>query len=357
MKKIEWKKRLIQAAWILAGVGTVVLMGAAMQQKNKKVCADIKIEITGIEEHMFIDEKDILELINSKRKVVGTAVSSLNLRSMETSLERNPWVRNAEMFLDNQQVLQIQIEERQPVARVFTMQGSSFYLDSSGMRLPLSDKLTARVPMFTGFPSDNVKLAKPDSLLLQDVVKLGMYVLADSFWMAQVSQIDIEPGRVFEIIPVLGEHVVSIGNAENLDAKFNRLYTFYKQAWLQKGIHYYERINVQFDKQVVAVRKGMGGVRQDSTAALQLIREMTVPAEVVSETLTNKVLPVRADSVVKTTPVVQKPVKEKEPTKTVTNINNKINTNPLSKKANTKVEEKGKKEVVKPKAVMKKSEK
>lgn len=50
----------------------------------------------------------------------------LNLRSMENALENNPWVKNAEMFLDNQQVLQIEIDERQPVARVFTMQGSSF---------------------------------------------------------------------------------------------------------------------------------------------------------------------------------------------------------------------------------------
>ncbi|MGM3198787.1 cell division protein FtsQ/DivIB, partial [Bacillus cereus group sp. BC241] len=85
---------------------------------------------------------------------------------METSLETNPWVRNAEMYIDNQQVLQVLIEERQPVARVFTIQGGSFYVDSSGMRLPLSEKLSARVPMFTGFPSDNVKLSKPDSVLL-----------------------------------------------------------------------------------------------------------------------------------------------------------------------------------------------
>lgn len=128
-------------------------------------------------------------------------------------------------------------------------------MDSSGMRLPLSEKLSARVPMFTGFPSDNIKLSKPDSVLLKDIVKIGAFVLADSFWMAQVAQIDIEPGRRYELIPIVGDHVVAIGNAEDLDAKFNRLYTFYKQAWLQKGIHYYERLNVQFDKQVVAVKE------------------------------------------------------------------------------------------------------
>ncbi|HCL05633.1 MAG TPA: hypothetical protein DHW64_06580 [Chitinophagaceae bacterium] len=347
MKKIGWKKRLIQAAWILAGVGTVVLMGAAMQKKNRKTCTDIKIEITGIEENMFIDEKDILELVNQSRKVIGAPVSMLNLRSMETALEKNPWVKNAEMFLDNQQVLQIQIEERQPVARVFTMQGGSFYLDSTGVRLPLSDKLSARVPMFTGFPSDNLKLSKPDSSLLKDVVKLGRYILADSFWTAQVAQVDIEPGRQFELIPVFGDHVVSIGKAENLEAKFNRLYTFYKQAWLQHGIHYYEKINVQFDKQVVAVKKGMGGMRQDSTAALELIRQMTTPVADISAVLAEKNQPVKIDSVARPAVIVQKPVKETVPAKTVTNINNKINTKPLSNKADPKKKPE-------PKAVMKK---
>ncbi len=350
MNKIAWKKRLIQAVWILAGIGTIVLMGAAMQHKNRKKCTDIKIEISGIEEHMFIDEKDVLDLIQSKGKVTGIAVAALDLRAMETSLETNPWVRNAEMYIDNQQVLQVLIEERQPVARVFTIQGGSFYVDSSGMRLPLSEKLSARVPMFTGFPSDNVKLSKPDSVLLKDIVKIGEFVLADSFWMAQVAQIDIEPGRQYELIPVVGDHVVSIGNAEDLDAKFNRLYTFYKQAWLQKGIHYYERLNVQFDKQVVAVKRGAAAMRQDSTAALALIRQMTDPLITVP-------LAASKDSISKPNPVfvVEKPVQEKAAVKTITNNNNKINTNPLSKKVAAKPTDQ-KKEVVKPKAVMKKSE-
>ena len=155
-------------------------------------------------------------------------------------------------------------------------------------------------------------------------------------------------------MPVFGEHIVSIGGATDLDAKFNRLYTFYKQAWLQHGIHYYERINVQYDKQVVAVKRGMSGIKQDSTAALELIRQMTAPVT------DRSVLPVETtktpvkDSVVKLSAPVKSPVKETPPPKTVTNINNKTNTKPLSKKAEQKKEEKTIKP--KPKAVMKKSE-
>ena len=45
--------------WLLLGVGVIVLFGAAMIQKNQKACLDIKVEITGADEHLFIDEKDV----------------------------------------------------------------------------------------------------------------------------------------------------------------------------------------------------------------------------------------------------------------------------------------------------------
>ncbi|MCW3087257.1 MAG: hypothetical protein JWQ78_643, partial [Sediminibacterium sp.] len=163
MKKYKWKKILIRVMWILAGTGTFVLLGAAIHKKNRKPCTDIKIEITGVERHMFIDEKDVLDILNVAGPVMGNQLSAINLRSMETVVERNPWVKNAEMFLDNNRVLQVSIEERQPVARVFTLEGASFYVDSTAMRLPLSEKISARVPVFTGFPSGKKVLAKPDS--------------------------------------------------------------------------------------------------------------------------------------------------------------------------------------------------
>lgn len=280
MRKYNWKTILITTAWILAGAGTIVLLGAAMQKKNQKPCADIKVEITGVERHLFIDEKDVLDILNSAGNVTGNKLSAINLRAIETVVERNPWVKNAEMFLDNNQVLQVWIEERQPVARVFTLDGHSFYLDSAAMRLPLSDKISARVPVFTGFPSNKKILAKPDSILLDNVVKLGRYINADSFWMAQVSQVDITPEANFELVPVIGDHLVALGNADELDSKFNRLYTFYRKAWMQNGINTYERINVQYKNQVVAVRKGTYKAMVDSARSREIMNELLAQVQV-----------------------------------------------------------------------------
>ena len=55
------------------------------------------------------------------------------------------------------------MQEREPVARVFTVAGSTFYIDDELTQLPLSEKFSARLPVFTNFPSDNKVLAKADS--------------------------------------------------------------------------------------------------------------------------------------------------------------------------------------------------
>ena len=264
---MNWKKTIVNVLWLLLGAGTIVLFGAAMIQKNSKNCSDLKIEITGADEHLFIDEKDVKDLINKNADLTNKQVKQIDLKAIETELEKTAWVKNAELFFDNNQVLQVRIEERQPVARIFTVQGSSFYIDSAGIRLPLSDKLSARVPMFTNFPSDKVSLSTPDSLLMKGVVSLGRSITYDSFWRAQIEQVYITPQATFELIPVIGDQTIVFGDASDIDSKLTNLYTFYKKAWVQNGINAYEKLDVRFKNQVVATRRGAAAVLSDSTKA------------------------------------------------------------------------------------------
>ncbi|HJV19006.1 MAG TPA: hypothetical protein VJ552_03925 [Sediminibacterium sp.] len=267
-KPLNWKKTLIRICWVLAGIGLIVLTVAAMQQKNNRRCREVRIEITGAEQHLFIDEKDVLDLLNANGPVVGKPVYQLRLRQMESLVEQNKWVRNAEMFFNNNQVLQINIEERQPVARVFQTNGESFYLDTAAIMLPLSSKLSARVPVFTGLPA----LQQPDTALLRQVIGLARYIQADSFFSAQITQIDITPDRKFEMVPLIGDQLVRFGDASDLENKFKKLETFYRSAWLPYGINTYETIDLQYKNQVVGIRKGTAKAYADSAAALALIR-------------------------------------------------------------------------------------
>lgn len=348
MRKYNWKKIIVRTLWLIAGIGTIVLFGAAMQTKNHKNCEDVKIEIRGAAKHMFIDEKDVKDMLVSTGFVTGKPIASLDLRFMETIVEKNPWVRNAEMFLDNNRVLQVMIDERQPVARVFAMDGNSFYLDSNALRLPLSEKLSARVPVFTGFPSSKAILAKPDSALLFNVVKLGRYIMADSFWMAQVAQVDITPQSTFEMIPVIGNHLVVLGDAEDIDKKFHRLYTFYQQAWLENGMETYEKLDVQYDKQIVAVRKGATKAWIDSARAREAIKSLLDKAKAgLADSTSHVSVPVH---------IAAAPTKDTaKATKTNSAgvINNKAAIKPLTKGKKPVLK---KKKTTKPKALMGRTE-
>lgn len=251
--------------WIAIGSGMMLLLVAAIGKKNKQVCRNYSIVINGAKNNLFIDEKDVLYLVAaySKGKIKGEPVTSFQLHKIEKLLEDNVWIKDAELYFDNQDVLHIQVTEREPVARIITTDNGSFYIDATLKIMTLSEKHSARVPLFTGFPEKN-KWNKKDSLLMNNISTIAAYINNDPFWSAQVSQVDITSSQTFEMIPVVGNHVVQLGTAENIDKKFKKLFIFYKQVLTKTGFDKYGNINVQFAGQVVATPRGSSPVMIDS---------------------------------------------------------------------------------------------
>lgn len=284
-RPINWKKIIWNSCWIVFSIGLIVLFGASIQQKSKKKCSAIKIEITGAEKHLFIDEKDVMDLLLANGPIQGVFIHSLPLRKMETDVEQNKWVKNAEMFFDNNQVLQIQIEERQPVARIFQTDGGSFYLDTAAVMLPLSNKISARVPAFTGFAKESNR----DTVLIQQVIDLATFIGSDSFFSAQISQIDIRPDKKFEMVPLIGDHMIVFGDASDLANKFKKLHAFYQSAWLINGMNTYETLDLQYKNQLVAIKKGTAKAEADSAAAMILLKNSALFPPLIDSAVPKKI--------------------------------------------------------------------
>ena len=245
--------------WIVMGTGIVVLLVAAINKKNRATCKGIEIEIKGVGETFFLTKQDVMQMMmadGTKPGFKGKAIASFNLRKLEGTLETNRWVRDAELFFDNNEVLKVVIDEREPIARIFTTGGNSFYIDSSMERIPLSDKMSARLPVFTNFPSEKMKWRGEDSLLMYRIKTMSQFIQKDSFWSAQVAQVDITPQKNFEIIPTIGSYTIEMGEGENMEAKFNRLMLFYKQVLVKTGFNKYAKILLQYNNQIVGVKKG-----------------------------------------------------------------------------------------------------
>lgn len=254
----QWQKIVIRVLWSLSAAALIVLFVVSWKAKSQKKLRDIQVELVGESaQALFMDEISIRAILNEQGVHVGLPLEQLNLTELERFIEKKEWVKNAEFFVDNKLVLEAKIEQRIPIARVFTSNGASFYIDNEGSRLPLKQLTVLNLPVFTGFPTDQPKLSKPDSILLKDVLTFAKTIQKDSFFMAQVAQVNIEPNGHFQMVPTLGDHLVLLGTIDKLEDKLNRLFTFYKKVWVGSGINSYQVIDCRFDQQVVALKKGL----------------------------------------------------------------------------------------------------
>jgi cell division protein FtsQ len=268
-------KALMMAGSIALGVTLLILLAAAMQGRNAKPCAGVQVSFSPADGERYTGKAEVLKLMDPQGLdgLRGRPVKDIDLRSLEDRLERHPWVRNAELYFDNNRVLRVQVEEYQPIARVFTASGQSFYIDSNLQRLPLNERITPRLPVFTGFPSDRDKWKGKDSVLIAGVKDIACYLQRDSFWMAMVDQVDINADRAFELFPKIGEHQVVFGEGQDVDDKFHRLTLFYQQVLSRTGMNAYRSIDVRFAGQIVAVPDTRRYARTDTALYRQWYRQ------------------------------------------------------------------------------------
>ena len=261
--------------WIILSVGGLTLLIGAMETKNARPCNGYHITIQGATQGDFVDQKDVLKILNGINGFIkGKPMKEFDLKKMEDGLEMDPWIQNAELYFDNNRELQVKVVEKEPVARIFTSTGTSFYIDSTLHRMPLNEKFTPRLPVFTDFPSDKKWLHGKDSAMMKEIKDISLFLLQDSFWMAEIDQVDINPAREFEMIPKVGNHKVVFGNGEEIAVKFRKLFIFYNDVLNKTGWNTYSVVNISYHNQVVATRKDIKSIRADTLLARQWVRQM-----------------------------------------------------------------------------------
>jgi cell division protein FtsQ len=349
--------------WAIIGCGLISLLVAANSKEQHHKCKEVAISIIGTGEKYFIGKSDISEMLKAGAdgQLVNRSLPQINLARLEHSLEDNPWIKDAELYFDSRSVLHVIVTERQPVARVFTKSGHSFYIDSSGLRMPLLKKVSARVPVFTNFSAAK-KLGSKDSILLNEIKQIAVFLDREPFWGAQIAQIDIMEDRKFELIPVFGNHIIRIGGAENIEQKLKRLFIFYQQVLRKTGFDKYSAVDLQYDGQVVALHKGAVSavdsvqLKKNIAELLKTGQLMRVQDSLQQVSLRYKAQRSDSSSIKNTTLALEeknssstlrnkKPIIKKEPLKTKTKSR-------LVESRSVRVSKKQREEVNRPKAVM-----
>jgi len=273
--KRQLKKIFSVIGWCLLGGSGLALLIAAINSKNSSLCQGLEVEINSGSKALFLNKKDVASMLENEglQDMQNRKVTSFNLLKMEGVLRKNNWVKDVQLYFDNNQVLKISIRERQPVARIFTVAGKTYLIDSNGVQLALPQRTVFRLAVFTGYPGDKFGLHR-DSALDRQIMDLAGFLNRDPFWSVQIQEVDIHDSKTFTMTPLIGNQSIEFGDGSDYENKFHRLHVFYKEVITQTGFEKYTSIKLAFANQVIATRKQGIISRADSIQARKNVMEM-----------------------------------------------------------------------------------
>src|SRR5690606_2175575 len=209
--------RLIVGVIVLT-IFLVTLMAAAHKQSSSPI-AGMQVVLNSDVEYTVLEQQDLVQLLlqNNSINLKESSLDKLDLKLMEQVARTHPWVADANIFVDGKRQLQVHVRQREPVARIFDNNGRTYYLDQQMHEMPNLVGYNYPVPVFTKVP-----LWVKDSLnqsFREQIIALGSLIHADSFWNAQVTQIEVQADRTFILIPMVGDQRILFGDTSNAQAK------------------------------------------------------------------------------------------------------------------------------------------
>ena len=222
----------------------VVVLSFTNQKQNKQMVFLNQINIE-VSEDEFMTEQIALKYIEQHNfSFDSVALSNFYLNELEVAFLQHPAVKNAQVYSNQEGVININLQQRKAVVRIKT-DNTDYYLDEQGMKMPLSSEYTPRVLVVTGEVNES-----NHSSIFSFVERINK----DKFWKSQITQLHFNNNEVI-IIPRVGSQKIHFGTLTDVNKKLGNLYQFYKQAMPVKGWENYSEISLAYNNQIVCTKK------------------------------------------------------------------------------------------------------
>lgn len=244
----NWKKILVVTIDIVIAAYLVLAITAFNKPDTpKKVCTEVKIDIRDDVVDGFLNTEEITKILrHNKVYPIGKPMLAIDVRDIEETLRRSPFVDEAECHKTQDGKVCISLSQRMPIVRVKADNGEDYYIDNHGGVMP-NTKYTGDLVIATG--------AVTKAYAQKTLTRVGNILVNDRFWHRQIVQIHVLPDGSLELVPRVGEHIVYLGMPTGVEQKLSRLRKFYKYGLSQAGWNKYAYINIEFDNQIICKKK------------------------------------------------------------------------------------------------------
>ena len=249
---------LIRILWIAGIFLFLGLVLSAVERKRGSDLMGLKVMIEDSLAVNFITKSDVQLILERYigHQFDGMPIGNIDTRKAEAVLEKDPFIKDADVFVDARNDINITIRQSQPIVRVMDAKGNNYYLDAEGGYLPVSPNFTARVPVATGRLTEfHQNYQEHEQHILNDLMNLVLHIKKDPFLWALTEQIYVDGDGEFSIIPKVGSYRIIVGKTDRLEEKLRNLKVFYKEGLPYGDWKKYKNINLKFKGQVVCTKR------------------------------------------------------------------------------------------------------
>lgn len=256
-----FRKVLIYVAVVLifGAIGAYFFFAQRLYSSNmpKQLCREVEISLLDSAQNRFVTKQEVLEIIDGfTGKSVGQPVEQINTHLIEKLLNQRSAIKESQVSVTSAGKLQVEITQRKPVLRIQSSNGG-FYVDETQYIFPLVPTFTSYVPIVSGHIPFTLNAGhrgtalEDDGNWMEKILELGTYMSNDPFWNSQIDHIYVDAQGDIILTPRVGEHRIIFGDLNDIESKFNKLYTFYKNIVPAEGWNKYSSINLKYKDQIV----------------------------------------------------------------------------------------------------------
>ena len=215
------------------------LLSFSLKRFNNKSMEKVSVNLIKTKHPVyFIDEKDIKEIV--KKSNPERRIGDINIPELEKKLNKLPAVDSANVFLNLNGNLHLDIKQRVPAFRL-NKNGNDFYVDGKGTEFPISKNYSFPCMLVTGDvdKSEYIKLAE----LVEKIDR-------DEFSKKYFIGISKEKEN-YNLLTSQGNYKVEIGDLENINLKVKGFKTFVEKHLVYQEPKKNTKISVKYDNQII----------------------------------------------------------------------------------------------------------
>ena len=214
--------------------------------KREGICQGVLVNVNDSELEI-ISRDEVMEILKEEGlDPSGRNINDFHCCDIENFMDNISLIEKCEVYKSIKGYAVIDIDCRIPIIKVYDKNNRTYHVDRKGNIIDGIHK-ALYLPIASG--------CIDDSIATNDVVAMAKAINEDEFWSSQIEQIHFDEQKHITMVPRVGNHIIEFGEAENIEEKLDKLYTFYLNGMNKIGWNKYSKLNIEFGNKVICTQR------------------------------------------------------------------------------------------------------